>query len=96
MKIQSDAKLNSIAGGDFVGGRDGLVVRWPNASGRDYFSLTARGFEERRMTPRGLRFSTTRTNPKEEGGGGGGWGEGGRKGCFSFHGFDLHQEWYLL
>ena len=24
------------------------------------------------MTPRGLRFSMTRTNPKEEGGGGGG------------------------
>ena len=57
------------------------------------FSLTARGFEERRMTPRGLRFSMTRTNPKEEGGGGEG---GGRKRCFSFHGFDLHQEWYLL
>ena len=45
------------------------------------------------MTPRGLRFSMTRTNPKEEGGGGEG---GGRKRCFSFHGFDLHQEWYLL
>ena len=52
------------------------------------------------MTARGLRFYMTRTNTKEEGGGGGGgvvggWG-GVRKGCFSFHGFDLHQEWYLL
>ena len=47
------------------------------------------------MTPRGLRFSMTRTNPKEEGGGGEGGG-GRRKRCFSFHGFDLHQEWYLL
>ena len=27
------------------------------------------------MTPRGLRFSMTRTNPKEEGGGGEGGGE---------------------
>ena len=35
MKIQSDAKLNSVVGGDFVGGRDGLVLRWPNASGRE-------------------------------------------------------------
>lgn len=48
------------------------------------------------MTARGLRFYMTRTNTKEEGGGGGGGGAGLRKGCFSFHGFDLHQEWYLL
>ena len=57
----------------------GEMVWWcgdliPNANVRDHFSLTARGFEERRMTARGLRFSMTRANPKGKGGvkGGGG------------------------